>query len=102
MVSDLDIKISTLDPVGCVVKVANKAILNEKTKRHAIDIMNNITRREISAGKNPMGLAATVLYISCRDTGEHRTQKGIAKAAGITDVTLRNKFKDLKDKLGLN
>ena len=98
MVSDLDIKISTLDPVGCVVKVANKAILNEKTKRHAIDI----TRREISAGKDPMGLAATVQYMSCLDSGEHGTQKGIAQAAGITDVTLRNRFKDLKDKLVLN
>ena len=102
LVSHLDIKISTLDPVRCIVKVANKAILNEKTKRHAIDIMNNITRREISAGKDPMGLAATVLYISCLDTGEHRTQKDIAQAAGITDVTLRNRFKDLKNKLELN
>jgi transcription initiation factor TFIIB len=49
-----------------------------------------------------MGLAATVLYISCIKTGEHRTQKDIALAAGITDVTLRNGFKDIQDKLRLN
>jgi transcription initiation factor TFIIB len=102
LISELSIKIPTLDPMKCIVKVANKAVLNEKTKRHAIDIMSNITRTEISAGKNPMGLAATVLYISCLNTGENRTQKDIARAAGITDVTLRNRFKDLKDKLQLN
>jgi transcription initiation factor TFIIB len=102
VIYELDIKIPTLDPMKCIVKVANKAVLNEKTKRHAIDVMSNVTKKEISAGKNPMGLAATVLYISCIKTGEHRTQKDIAEAARITDVTLRNRFKDLKDKLQLN
>jgi transcription initiation factor TFIIB len=71
-------------------------------KRHAFDIMSNLTNKEISAGKNPMGLATTVLYMSCVKTGEHRTQKEVAQAAGITDVTLRNRFKDLKDKLQLD
>jgi transcription initiation factor TFIIB len=49
-----------------------------------------------------MGLAATVLYASSIKTGDNRTQKDIAQAAGITDVTLRNRFKDLQDKLQLN
>jgi transcription initiation factor TFIIB len=102
VIYELDIKIPTVDPMKCIVKVANKAVLNEKTKRHAIDVMSNVTNKEISAGKNPMGLAATVLYISCIKTGEHRTQKDIALAAGITDVTLRNGFKDIQDKLRLN
>ena len=43
-----------------------------------------------------MGLAATVLYASCLKTGENKSQKDIAKTAGVTDVTLRNQFKDLK------
>ena len=102
LLTELDIKIPTFDPIKCVVKVANKAILNEKTKRQAFEIMSNLTNKEISAGKNPMGLAATVLYMSCVKTGEHRTQKEVAQAAGITDVTLRNRFRDLRDKLQLN
>ena len=44
----------------CVVKVANKATIDEKTKRHAIEIMEDVTNREISAGKNPMGLATPI------------------------------------------
>jgi transcription initiation factor TFIIB len=64
--------------------------------------MNDIIKIEISAGKHPMGLAATVLYISCLNTGVYIRQADIAHAAGITEVTLRNRIKDLKDKLNLN
>jgi transcription initiation factor TFIIB len=88
-----------IDPMKCIVKVANNADLNEKTKRQAMDVMNNLTKREISAGKHPMALAATVLYVSCLNTGQNKTQTDIADAAGITEVTLRNRFKDLKNKL---
>src|SRR5215831_10720676 len=102
LVSELGVKLPTCDPMKCVVKVANKATIDEKTKRQAIEIMEDVTNREISAGKNPMGLAATVVYISCIKTGENITQRDIAQAAGITDVTLRNRFKDLTDKLQLN
>jgi len=73
--------------------------LTEKTKRHALDIMEKVTENEISAGKDPMGLAATVLYMSCIKTGENITQKEISNAAGVTEVTLRNRFKDIKNQL---
>ena len=90
---ELDITIPALDPMKCIAKIANKVSLNETTKRKAMAIMNQITEKKISAGKNPIGLAATVLYISCFKTGENKTQSDIAKAAGITGVTLRNRFR---------
>src|SRR2546422_1729633 len=43
-----------IDPMKCIVKVANKADLNEKTKRQAMHVMDNLTKNEMSAGKNPM------------------------------------------------
>ena len=58
LLSELDLKIPNSDPMKCIVKVANKAGLNEKTKRIAMDIMDNVTKREISAGKDPMGMAS--------------------------------------------
>ncbi|MFL6348759.1 MAG: transcription initiation factor IIB, partial [Nitrososphaeraceae archaeon] len=61
-----------------------------------------ITQMQISAGKNPMGLAATILYLSCLKTGENKTQTDISQAAGVTEVTLRNRFKELKKKLELS
>jgi transcription initiation factor TFIIB len=61
--------------------------------------MEKVTENEISAGKDPMGLAATVLYMSCIKTGENISQKEISNAASITDVTLRNRLRDLKNQL---
>lgn len=92
---ELDYKVPNIDPLKCVTKVANKAKLAEKTKRQAMNIMQKVTENEISAGKDPMGLAATVLYITCIKTGESISQKEISDIAGVTEVTLRNRFKDL-------
>ena len=72
---ELDYKVPSIDPLKCVTKVANKAKLAEKTKRQAFNIMKEVTGNEISAGKDPMGLAATVLYMSCIKTGENISQK---------------------------
>jgi transcription initiation factor TFIIB len=100
LVLELDYKVPNTDPVKCIAKLANKTNLSEKTKRQAINIMQNVTENEIlSAGKDPMGVAATVLYISCIKNGENVKQKHISNAAGITDVTLRNRFRDLKNQL---
>ena len=95
LVLELDYyKVPNTDPTKCIAKVANKTNLSEKTKRKALNIMEKVTENEISAGKDPMGVAATVLYISCIKTGENISQKDISHAAGITDVTLRNRFKE--------
>jgi transcription initiation factor TFIIB len=99
LILELDYKVPNPDPVKCIAKIANNTNLTEKTKRHALDIMEKVSENEISAGKDPMGLAATVLYISCIKTGENITQKEISNVAGVTEVTLRNRFKDIKNHL---
>jgi transcription initiation factor TFIIB len=98
LVLKLDIKVPSMDLLKCIVKIANKAKLSEKTQRMAMSIMNDLINKEIHAGKDPMGLAATVLYLSCLRNDEARTQRDIAEAAGVTEVTIRNRFKDLKTK----
>jgi transcription initiation factor TFIIB len=102
LVLELDLKVPLVDPLKCIARVANKTKLSEKTKRYAMSIMNDITKNEISAGKDPMGLAASVLYMSSLNTGDTITQMDIADAAGVTEVTIRNRFKDLKKQLQLN
>jgi len=98
----LDLKIPQHDPMKCIAKVANLVKLSEKTKRQAAEIMSNVMKEEISAGKDPMGLAASILYLSSIKTGEVVTQMSIARAAGVTEVTVRNRSKDLKSKLQLD
>ena len=63
--------------------------------------MNDVVKSGLSAGKDPMVLAATVVYASCIGTSEQKSQIDVANAADVTDLTIRNRFKDLKDRLGL-
>src|ERR671910_1928979 len=89
LVFELGIKIPEVDPIKCVAKVANKLSISEKTRQQAINIMGQALEKQMSAGKDPMGLAATVVYASSIKTGESITQIDMAKAAGVTEVTIR-------------
>src|ERR671924_553855 len=94
--SELDFKVPIAGPMKCIVKIANKANLSEKITRQAMNMMTEIIKSKISAGKNPMSFTATVLYISSLRAGEKNvTQLDIATAAGVTEVTIRNRIKEL-------
>ena len=96
LLRELDLKMPIMDPIKCVSRVASKAGLSEKTKRRAIEILKKAIEARTSAGKDPMGLAAAALYVACVLEGESKTQKDIAEAAGVTEVTIRNRYKGLK------
>lgn len=98
LIRKLDINIPTVDRAKYIIKVANKVNVSVKTIRTAMAIMHLLIKNEISAGKDPMGFAGIVLYIACLITDEKRTQADIAKAAGITGVTLRNRYRDIKSR----
>ncbi|MFY9565992.1 MAG: transcription initiation factor IIB [Nitrososphaeraceae archaeon] len=97
IICELDLRVPMADPMKCIVKIANKANLSETITRIAMNMMTQIIKKGISAGKNPMSFAATVLYISSFKAGENVTQLDIAKAAGITEVTIRNRIHELKN-----
>ena len=90
-----------VNSVKCISRISSIAELSEKTKRKAMEILDQATKIELSAGKDPMGLAAAALYLSCVINGEDKTQKNIAVAAGVTEVTIRNRYKGLKEALEL-
>jgi transcription initiation factor TFIIB len=101
LVSELDLKVPVIDPMKHVAKVANSLNFSERTKRKALAIMTDAQQKSVSVGKDPMGLAASALYLATRYTKEYNTQAEIAKAAGVTEVTVRNRSKDLKIQLHL-
>jgi transcription initiation factor TFIIB len=66
-------------------------------------MMNELLRKKtLTAGKDPMGLAASILYIASREIGEIRTQRDMAKATGVTEVTIRNRIIGLTKDLNLS
>ena len=77
--------------------------LSERTTRYAFKIMTELLRKKTpSAGKDPMGLAASILYIASKETGESKTQIEMARASGVTEVTIRNRIRALGKDLNLS
>jgi transcription initiation factor TFIIB len=99
LVFELGIKIPVVDPMKCVARVANKLSISEKTKHQAMIIMGEVLKKEMTSGKDPMGLAATVVYASCVKNGERMSQASIAGVSGVTGVTIRSRYKDLTNRL---
>jgi len=104
LLRELDIKMPIVDATSCIPKIASKIDIDEKTQQTAIDILCKAERKKAVTGKDPMGMAATAIYIAniLNYDSRKRTQKEIAKAADITEVTLRNRYKDLKRSLKLD
>ncbi|WP_268543052.1 transcription initiation factor IIB [Candidatus Nitrosotenuis cloacae] len=93
---ELDLKMPVADPTKGISRIASMASLSEKTKRKAAAILDKAKKIGIVAGKDPMGLAAAALYLACISNGEIRSQKDISVAAGVTEVTIRNRCVGLK------
>ena len=89
------------DPVRCVSKIASRAEISMSTQQEAIRVLKDARKRGVVSGKDPMGLAAAALYVACVVSGEKKTQKEIAEIANVTEVTVRNRYKGLKDALGM-
>jgi transcription initiation factor TFIIB len=94
---ELELKMPVVDSVQCIARISSKLKVTEKTKRYAAKIIKETQERKESAGKDPMGLAAAALYYSCVKNGVAVTQRDIAEASGVTEVTIRNRYKGLKD-----
>jgi len=95
----LELKMPVVDPVRGVSRIASIAELGEKSKRKAIEILNQAKTMGIVAGKDPMGIAAAALYLACISTGEIKSQKDISVASGVTEVTIRNRCAGLRKML---
>jgi len=101
LIREMELKMPVVNPIRCISRIASKAGLSEKTKRRALIILKKAEAARNTAGKDPMGLAAAALYVSCVLEGESKTQKDVAEAAGVTEVTIRNRYKGLKASLDL-
>ena len=101
LVKELDLRMPITDSIQCVSRIASRIGIAEKTKRYEIKVLKQAQKSEVSAGKDPMGLAAAALYLSCVKNAEDKTQRDIAQAANVTEVTIRNRYKGLKESLNL-
>jgi transcription initiation factor TFIIB len=101
LVRRLKLEMPIHDPLDYISKIAVKAGLSGDIEGQAVRIVREAQRKRLTMGKDPRGVAAAALYMACKLKGTKVTQKQIAKAANITEVTLRNRKKGLTKGLNL-
>jgi len=101
IVRKLDMRMPIDDPTDYVTKVAEKAKVSSEVEGLAIKLLREAKKKYATTGKDPSGLAAAILYLSARMLKEKVTQARLAKAANVTEVTVRNRKRDLMKSLNL-
>jgi transcription initiation factor TFIIB len=95
LLKEFDIRVPPPNPIHSVSKIANIIGLSEKTKRKSIEFLERERKLGGFEGRDPNGLAAAVLYVISMIHDEAKSQKQISLAAGITEVTVRNRIRGL-------
>jgi transcription initiation factor TFIIB len=101
IVRRLKLEMPIHDPLDYISKIAEKSGLSGEIQGRAVRIVRRAQRRHLTIGKDPRGVAAAALYIAAKLKGQKVTQKDIASAGNITEVTLRNRKKGLAEGLDL-
>ena len=99
---NLNLAIPLDDPEQYVAQIASKVHISPKTQYHATQLLRQAKERKVIVGKGPVGLAAAAIYIASIMNFEKITQKKIDDAAGVTEVTVRNRYKRMAKDLGLS
>jgi len=96
LLRELEIKMPVDYPMKYVSRIASKMGISRETDRLTVEILREAREKKALMGKDPRGIAAAALYMACKFNGEGCTQKDVAEAAGTTEVTLRNRLRDLE------
>jgi transcription initiation factor TFIIB len=78
-----------------ISKLSNMAKIDTKVERLAIDIAHKTDDHMLADGKAPNGLAAAYIYIASILLGINILQRDVSSLSGVTEVTIRNRCKDI-------
>jgi len=97
----MKIKSTPSSPKEYISRFANILKLSPKTQNEALKVLTKAESSELTSGRGPAGIAAASLYVAALLNDEKKTQREVADIAGITEVTIRNRYKELLNKLEL-
>jgi len=98
---ELKLKVPLTNPQFYITRFVTELKLGGTTQKKAREILKQAIDQGLISGRGPMGVAAAAVYIASVLTGERRTQKEVADVAGVTEVTIRNRYRELKKALDL-
>ncbi|MHA1577117.1 MAG: transcription initiation factor IIB [Candidatus Thorarchaeota archaeon] len=102
LLRSLHVRIPLSNPVDYISRFACDLGLSSPVQLRTVEILNRSRAIGLTIGRDPLGLAAAAIYISSIMLDERRTQREIAEVARVTEVTVRNRYKEIVRKLGID
>lgn len=97
----LGLTLAPVTPESYIPRFSSRLRIQPTTEAQALTFVKEAILREVVSGKDPKSVAAAALYIACILKGEPRTQRDVSEATGVTEVTIRNRYKELVKALGI-
>jgi len=99
LVRKLKFFVPPVKPNQYVTRLSNQLGLNGKTEGIAHKILRGAKKQRLTSGRGAKSIAAATCYIASTVSGERRTQRDFAEAADVTEVTIRNRYKEMMKRL---
>ena len=96
---ELDIHLPPTDPANYVSRFGSELDVSGEVRTKAIELIRKAQDKKLTSGRGPTGIAAAALYMATIMCGERRTQREVAEVAHVTEVTVRNRYKELAEEL---
>ncbi len=95
LIRELNLKVPSTDPISLIPRFIAELDLDADAENITVKILQRFTSKYSTSGKDPKGLCAGALYLVCRKKEKKISQKEIANLVGVTEVTLRSRYKEL-------
>jgi transcription initiation factor TFIIB len=99
LVKELNYSIQPIRPSQYVTKFSNQLTMQGKVEEITHKILATAKEMRLTSGRGPAGIAAAASYIASLLIGERKTQREIAEIAQVTEVTIRNRYKELVESM---
>ena len=102
VVSQINVVVPLASAKDLIPRLSSDLLLEGRTVRKATEIIKEAKEKYVTIGKDPGGIAGAALYIAGIVEKDRRTQREIAKVSRVTEVTIRNRYKELVRVLGIS
>lgn len=101
LIRELNLKVPSTDPISLIPRYIAELGLDTNAEKTTIKILQSFALKFSTSGKDPKGLCAGALYLVSKVKNKKVSQKEIANLVGVTEVTLRSRYKELIKKLNI-
>jgi transcription initiation factor TFIIB len=100
VVRELKLEVKPADPESYVPRYVSDLDLPDDVERRARELVEAARQSGVLSGKSPVGIAAAAVYAAALLTNEKVTQSDVSDVADVSEVTIRNRYKELLDAEG--